>query len=134
MYQDGTYQVINIPEKLYVHNDRKVVYAGAADKKTIISVAYHEPKVKIPYAKRFIISKFILDKSYSYLDEGMILDYLTTQQNVVLKVDFKPMPKQKVNEIDFKLSSVAVKGVSAKGIRIANKEIKKISARSGKEK
>lgn len=128
MYQDGTYQVINIPEKLYVHqNDSKVVYAGAADKKTVISVAYHEPKVRFPYAKRFIVSKFILDKSYQYLEEGMVLDYLTTQPNVVLKIDFKPKPKQKVNEMEFSLADVAVKGVSAKGIRIANKEMKKIS-------
>lgn len=127
MFHDGSYQVINIPEKQYVHHSSKVVYAGAVDKAMVISAAYHDPKTKMPYAKRFIIDKFILEKAYRYLEEGMILDYLTTHPNVMLKVEFKPKPKQKVNEMEFAFADVAVKGVSAKGVRITNKEIKKIA-------
>ena len=39
MFKDGTYTVINIPEKQYVHHEgNKVVYVGVADKNSVLSV------------------------------------------------------------------------------------------------
>lgn len=129
LFKDGTYTVINIPEKQYVHKDgKKVVYTGAADKKTVMNVVYKDPKTHMCYAKRFIVSKFILDKPYQYVEEGMNLEYLSTQPKVVLELQLIPKLKQKVKKIDFEMDGVLVKGVSAKGIRITNKPVKKIVA------
>ncbi len=132
MYQNGTYSVINIPEKQYVnHEENKVIFVGIADKKTTFSVAYRDPKTKLCYAKRFVVSQFILDKPYRYFDEGMELQYLTSQPSVSLQLLYYPKAKQKSSEMVFNFDQVLVKGVSAKGIRMANREVKKVQLPKG---
>lgn len=127
MFTDGTYNVINIPEKQYVHHEgKKVVHLGPADKKTVINVAYKDPKTHMTYAKRFIIDKFILEKQYRFVDEGMDCQILTTSPNLIVELNFIPKVGQKVNSIRFEFNKVLVKGVTAKGIRISNKPVKKM--------
>lgn len=128
LYQDGSYMVINIPEKQYVNQDgNKVIYAGVADKQTVMSVVYKDPKTHLCYAKRFIVDKFILEKVYRYFEEGMQLMLFSDQPKVNLDVQLIPKPKQKVSRIAFDMEQVRVKGVSALGIRISNRQVKKLS-------
>jgi topoisomerase-4 subunit A len=127
VFKNGTYMVTNIPEKQYVHHDgNQVVFVGAADKKTVLNVIYKDSKTNLCYAKRFIVTQFILDKQYRYMDEGMDLCFITTQPDVSLEMQFIPKPKQKKSKDFFRISEVAIKGVSAKGIRMAPREIKKL--------
>lgn len=127
MFKDGTYTVTNIPEKQYVNrDDNNAIYVGIADKKTVINVAYKDPKTLLCYAKRFIVNKFILDKSYRFIDEGMNVEFLSTHSEAAIDVMFVPKVKQKTSKMEFKFSSALVKGVSAKGIRIANRQVKKL--------
>lgn len=127
MFKDGSYTVMNIPEKQYVHHQgNKVVYLGVADKKTVISVAYHDPKSHLAYAKRFIVEKFILDKIYRYVEEDLVLDFISTEPNNTLELQLIPKPRQTVTKVQFKLESVAIKGVTAKGLRMTAREVKKI--------
>lgn len=127
IFKDGTYSVINIPEKQYVHHEKsKVVFVGVADKKTVMSVVYKDPKTHLCYAKRFIVAKFILEKNYRYIEEGMELQFITSQAGSKVELLFIPKVKQKVTKMLFELDSVMVKGFEAKGIRIANKEVKKV--------
>jgi topoisomerase IV subunit A len=128
-FKDGTYTVINIPEKQYVHHEgNKVVYVGVADKKSVLSVIYKQPKTHLCFVKRFVVSQFILDKTYRYIDEGMELVFLTTQPNVVVELQFVPKVKQKTAKATFEVDSALVKGVAAKGIKMSNREVKKIVA------
>ncbi len=127
IFKDGTYQVINLPEKQYLHQDgRQAVYIGVADKQTVFNVLYREPKSRFGFAKRFIVSQFMLDKIYNYLEEGIELLHFTTDSDAPLDILFVPIVRQKVGQVTFKFSSVLVKGVTAKGIRIANRQVKKV--------
>lgn len=127
MYQDGTYRVTNIPEKNYVHHtDNKAVFVGVADKKTVFNVIYKDPKTHMGLAKRFIISKFILDKEYRYFDENMSLEFISTDPEPNVEVLFIPKVKQKVSKVDFAFKDVIVKGVASKGNRVASRSIKKV--------
>lgn len=126
LFSNGTYKVIAIPEKQYIHSEEsKAAWIGRADKKTLISVLYTD-QAGVPYAKRFVVKQFILDKEYSFLDRDQHLEYLTGQEGTILELEFKPKPKQKVSSLEFSFDEVTPKGVVAKGIRIANKELKKI--------
>ncbi|MCB1181053.1 MAG: DNA topoisomerase IV subunit A [Chlamydiia bacterium] len=132
MYQDGSYQVMGVPEKHYIHaQDGKVVWMGIADKKTELSVIYTDPKTGHAYGKRFIVKQFILDKVYRYFDEAYKLAYLTSESGLTLQIDFKPKPKQKIKKMTYSLDEIPLKGVGARGIRIANQEIKKIKLING---
>jgi len=127
LFKNGSYVVSNMPEKQYVHHEgNKVVFVGVADKKSVISAIYKDPKTNYCYAKRFVIDKFILDKSYRYVQEGMDLALVSTQPQVSVELQFVPKAKQKANEMQFDVNQVLIKGVTAKGIRIANKAVKKV--------
>ncbi len=127
IFKDGTYKVINIPEKEYIAQDRNpLVFVGVADKKTVMSIVYKDDNTGQPYAKRFVVEKFILDKQYHYLKDGQSLQFITSEPSTTVHVSFKPKPKQKVKNTQFNLDNVAIKGVNAKGIRISNKEMKAV--------
>jgi topoisomerase-4 subunit A len=126
LYSDGTYRVISIPEKQYVHTKAaRIIWIGKADKKTVISILYTD-KNAYPYVKRFIVKQFILDKEYSFLQEEYKLEYLSHSDKNLLELHFKPKGKQTRSMLEFPLEQVAIKGVSARGVRIANKELKKV--------
>lgn len=128
LFKDGTYIVINVPEKQYVHHqDKKVVHVSVADKKTVINVAYKDPKTYYCYAKRFVVTQFILEKVYRYLEEGMTLEFISTQPDHVLELQFIPKVHQKVSKAEFSFNNVLIKNASAKGIRMAaNRPVKKV--------
>lgn len=126
--EDGSYRVISVPEKLYVgHKEKRVIFAGIADKKTVFSLVYRDPGTDYCFAKRFVISQFILEKEYRCFEEGMKLEALSSHKHPYVDLNFKPKSKQKVKKMRFDLENVAIKGISAKGIRIAKKEVKKVS-------
>lgn len=126
MFKDGSYTVINIPEKQYVQKDgQKVVYVGVADKKTIFSAVYKTPTQHV-YAKRFIVEKFILDKFYRFLEEGVSLEFLSSSVKPKVDLKFVPKIKQKSASLVCDLSEVLVKGVTARGIKLTPREIKKV--------
>lgn len=128
MYKDGSYQVINIPEKQYVHKEHtKVVYAGPADKTTVMSVVYRDPKTHLCFGKRFVVSKFILDKPYRFFDEGYELQLLSTKPQVAVELQFIPKVNQRVSKLACDLSKILIKGVASKGIKLASREVKKVS-------
>lgn len=126
MSKDGTYSVINIPEKQYVHQDKNpVVYAGVADKKSVFSVIYRD-KHYLCYAKKFVVSKFIIDKVYRFFEEDMELQLISTQPEIKVELQLIPKPQQRVGKIQFDLKEILVKGVTAKGNRLSNRPVKKI--------
>lgn len=131
IFDDGSLKVINIPEKQFLQTaGKKVVHIGVADKKTAFNVIYSDLK-KICFAKRFVVSQFILDKEYRYFDQGK-LEYIGTNPDLELTLKLVPKAKQKLSAIDFSFDSVLVKSVSAKGIRISTRPVKKVGPKNKK--
>jgi topoisomerase IV subunit A len=127
MLKDGTYSVIQIPEKQYVHQEgNPAAYAGVADKKSVFSVVYRDPKNYLCYAKKFIIAKFILDKVYHFIDEGMELQFISTQAEVKIELQLIPKPSQRIGKVQIDMAEILVKGVTAKGNRLSNRPVKKV--------
>lgn len=135
IYGDGTYQVINIPEKQYIHTQKAPpMWIGVADKETCINVIYKDKKTGFPYAKRFIVKQFILDKIYPYLEDDQNLEFLSTRTHIQLELHFKEKSKQKVHALKVTMDEFTIKGVTAKGIRLANKELKAVKAIQDEQK
>lgn len=126
-YKDGSYLVINIPEKQYMHTkESPIIWVGTADKTLIFNVVYQDLKTHFPYAKRFSIKQFILDKEYQFLNDNQKFEYFSIETRPSLQITFKPKARQKVAKLKFSFEEVPVKGVGAHGTRIANKELKTI--------
>ncbi len=115
--KDGTYKVINIPEKQYFEG---AVWAGVADKKTVLNVAY---KIKGDvWVKRFIVEKFILDKLYRFIDEeGEFVGMSVGDEGTV---EFLSGPKDKKSIIPFK--DIPIKSVQTRGTKVSQFKAKKI--------
>jgi topoisomerase-4 subunit A len=118
--EDGQYKVFSVPEKQYIE---KLVSAKVADKKTVMNVVY-QTKEGEPWAKRFIVDKFILEKSYRYFDEGGELLYLSSRQEPIVQVQFV---SQKEKKFTLPLKDIPVKGAQTRGTRIAKSKVKKIT-------
>lgn len=121
--KDGTYKVIQIPEKQYVEN---LVWTGIADKKTVLNVVYKNPETKQVWAKRFIVEKFILDKTYRFLDEQMELEYIST--NLTPEIELEFAPRQKIKKKKFSLVEIPIKGPQIRGVRLATEKVRKVTS------
>ncbi len=127
-FESGSYKVINPPEKEYVlAKQDKLIEVIVADKETVHTVIYRDPVTNYPYAKRFIIKKFILDKVYHFIEPDMLLEFFSSEKEPTVIIHFKSRAKQKLKKLTFNFDDVMIKGVSAKGIRVANKEFKKLT-------
>jgi topoisomerase-4 subunit A len=133
IFNDGSYRVISIPEKQYVlDGGKKLLFVGIADKKTSFCIAWRDPKTKLALGKRFIVDKFILDKEYHLIDSGSI-DVMTSDPNATIVLHLVPKPKQKMTKIEVPIHTILVKGVAAKGIRLASRPVSRMTL-SGEEK
>lgn len=124
LFKNGNYTVINIPEKQYVHKEGEVVWIGPADKKTPLSVIYKDLESGYPYAKRFIVKQFILDKIYRFLDEASTLEFITSDDADKVLLTFKAKGSRKESKMEVTVVDFALKSASARGVRIATKELK----------
>ncbi len=124
LHKDGTYKVINIPEKQYFEN---MALALVADKKTVINVIYKNKATQVVWAKRFVVEKFILDKTYYYLEDGGELQHISIDPNTTVELHFAPQPRQKVKKMAYHLKDAPLKGAQTRGIKIAAQKVKKVT-------
>jgi topoisomerase-4 subunit A len=122
-YKDGTYMVTPIPEKQFIE---KVAWVAIADKKSVISVVYKNTETAQVWAKRFVVEKFILDKTYHYLDEKHELQYFSVDPEPAVELQFVTTPRQKVKKLIYSLKEVPLKGAHTRGIRISLHQVKKV--------
>ncbi len=123
-FRDGTYKITQIPEKQFFENSAHVTIA---DKKTVMTVVYKHKESQQVWAKRFVVDKFILDKTYTYLDENTELVHFSWRPETSVELRFAPKPRQKVKHLVFALKEVAIKNVQARGIRLATQKVKKVT-------
>ncbi len=118
--KDGTYRAVNVPEKQYFEN---LIWAGVADKKTVMNVVYKNKQTGQVWAKRFVVEKYILDKPYRYLDETVELEHISTNPDAEIELQFAPSAGKK--NWTFALKDVPIVGAQARGVRITKEKVKK---------
>ncbi len=120
-HKNGTYKVVNIPEKQYFEG---AIWAGVADKKTILNVVYQIKETKLVFAKRFIVEKFILDKLYRYIDDKGELVCISA--NPKMEVELQFAPNQKKKRETYPLASLPISGAQTRGNKLSPHKVKKI--------
>ncbi|AEJ19766.1 DNA topoisomerase IV subunit A [Gracilinema caldarium] len=121
---NGTYSVIDLPEKVFV--GEHAWWVGIADKealsKTVFSIIYKEAETGYPYIKRCVIEGWIMNKEYNLVPEGAQVLHIDTRDKGSLVVTYVPKPRIKVTKETIKLQDYLVKGLKAGGVRIAARE------------
>lgn len=125
--KSGAYSVVSTPDKMFV--DKGMLFCSLMDKddaeERVFSIIYKDES-GVPYIKRCKIDKFILNKGYTLVPEGCTVLKLTVESSRSFVVEYKPKPRVRVLEEEFKIEDFLVKGVKASGVRLANREVKSV--------
>jgi topoisomerase-4 subunit A len=124
------YTVTDLPDKLFVGAD--AWWIGAADKeelsKTIFTIIYKEKETGYAYIKRCVIEGWIINKDYFLVPDGAVILHVDKRTKFTFSVKYVPKPRLKVLAEDFKAQDYSVRGLKAGGLRLAAKEVSKVSA------
>jgi topoisomerase IV subunit A len=122
--KSGTYKVIAIPQKMYVG---RLYYFNKYSKNNIYSIIYKEKKTGAYFVKRCQVNKFIRDKEYRLIPKGCQLEQLTIRENSIYECKLEKTPRQKIDKIDVNFSKVQMRNPGARGFKVTDRKIKKIT-------
>lgn len=125
-YEDGSYKVVPIPEKEYIHTQElPPVWIGVADKESILNVIYKDLKSQFPYAKRFVVKQFIMEKVYRFLDEGQKLGFIAAGKAPTVRLICKKGAKKESFTL-CAFEEYSIKGVTARGVRLTTSPLVRV--------
>ena len=127
--KNGMYTVMELPEKTFAGAD--AWWIGVADKdvlsKTIFTIIYKEKDTGCPCIKRCVIEGWIMNKDYFLVPDGAQILHIDTRSKFTFTLKYVPKPRLKVLSEDFKAQDYNVRGLKAGGIRLAAKEVARVS-------
>ena len=125
--RDGTFRVMNAPEKVFFSGP--MIYAAIfdPDKGVEFTVVYRDKK-RMGFAKKIKIEKFIRNREYRLIkDKGGRVDMLLPAgEGGTIHMDFVPAKRQRLKKADFELESLELTSVGARGARMAPKPVAKM--------
>ena len=125
VFRDGHYQVVELPEKLFVGPD--LVYAGLPERERIFTCAYTNREAT--YLKRFTFGGTILTKIYHCIPPKSKVLFFEPDTPPELYIKYKPAPYQKINQQTCKPAEVEVKGPKTRGRQISIKDVSSINSK-----
>ena len=132
IFQDGRYKVVNVPDKLFVGTD--ITWMGVVKNDLVFNMIYRDGPENLAYVKRFATPKFILNREYRFFDadkRSAILLLLIGKEEYRARVSLAPSARAKFNAIEINFSEYLVKGANAKGKRVANRAVRRVTDISG---
>jgi len=125
VFRDGHYQVIELPEKLFVGPD--VVFCSLPERDRIFTLAYTNREAT--FLKRFSFGGSILNKIYHCIPpkSRILLFEPDTPEEIYIR--YKPAPYQKINQQTCVPSQVEVKGPKTRGRQISIKDVAAINSK-----
>jgi len=125
VFKDGHYQVIELPEKLFVGPD--VVYCGLPERDRVFTLAYTNREAT--YLKRFTFGGTILNKLYHCIPPKSKVLFFEPDTPAELFIKYKPAAYQKVNQQTCNPAEVEVKGAKTRGRQISIKDVSSINSK-----
>jgi topoisomerase IV subunit A len=125
LFRDGHYQVVELPEKLFVGPD--LVYCGLPERERIFTLAYTNREAT--YLKRFTFGGSIMGKIYHCIPPKSKVLFFETDTPAELFIKYKPAPYQKINQQTCDPSQVEVKGPKTRGRQISIKDVSSVNSK-----
>ena len=125
VFKDGHYQVVELPEKLFVGPD--VFYCGLPERERVFTCAYTNREAT--YLKRFTFGGTILNKIYHCIPPKSKILFFEPDTPAELYIKYKPAPYQKINQQTCNPNEVEVKGPKTRGRQISIKDVGSITSK-----
>ena len=127
--RSGIYTVVDVPEKLFV--DKGMWYCGLSDKellsRVLFTILYKDEKTGYPCIKRCRIEGFILNRDYLIVPEDAKILYVGTKDSFTFTVNYTKKPRIKTLVESFNAQDFREKGLKARGVRLATREVSSIT-------
>lgn len=124
----GVYTVVDVPDKLFV--DSGMWHCCLAEKeeinKILFTIIYVDLKTKYAYIKRCRIPSWIMNRDYLIVPDGMKVVHIDMRDKFKFTLMYEPKPRVKILEEKFKAQDFEEKGLKAQGVRLSNREAKKL--------
>ncbi|HHD64170.1 MAG TPA: DNA topoisomerase IV subunit A [Desulfobulbaceae bacterium] len=133
IFKDGLYKVIGVADKIFVGNN--LLYMGAVKRKLIFNVIYRAGAENLSYAKRFTMPKFIINREYRLFPEhkrSIIQMLAVGDKDVRARISLVPSSRARYNSLEMDMDDFLLKGASAKGKRISNRVVRRVTNITGK--
>jgi topoisomerase-4 subunit A len=124
VFKDGTYKVVELPEKLFIGPD--LIYCGLPERDQVFTCAYTDREAS--YLKRFTFGGIIMNKVYACIPEKSRILYFAPETPKVLYIRYKPAPHQKISQQTCDPSQVDVKTPKTLGRQISIKDISSVTS------
>jgi topoisomerase-4 subunit A len=125
IFRDGHYQVVELPEKLFVGPD--LVYCGLPERERIFTLAYTNREAT--YLKRFAFGGTIMNKIYHCIPPKSKVLFFEPDTPPELFIKYKPAPYQKINQQTCNPSQVEVKGPKTRGRQLSIKDVSSVNSK-----
>lgn len=132
IFKDGLYKVITVQDKVFVGPE--VYWLGVVQEGQVFNMIYRHGAENLAYVKRFTTPKFILNREYRLFEEhkrGAILLLLLGKEEFRARVSLAPSVRAKSNAVEIDFSEYLIKGPAAKGKRVANRSVRRVTDISG---
>ncbi len=123
VWNDGRYQVVPPPEKLFV--DKDVLYFGIFHREKEFTVIYQTAKAA--FLKRFTFGGAIMNRDYNLAQDKSKIVYFSEKPAKQLRLKFRRTKGAKVMEETVDMSDVPVRSAKSKGNQVAKKTISSVS-------
>ncbi len=133
IYKDGRYKVIPVADKLFVGSD--LLWMGVVRKNQVFNVIYRFGAENMSYVKRFRTPKYIINREYRLFPEHKrsLIQFLAVgETGIRARVSLVPSSRARYNAIEIEMDDYLIKGPGAKGRRVSNRVVRRVSNITGK--
>ncbi len=129
---DGTYRIIDPPEKHFAGQRALAIEQFGKDEGVILTYVYRDEEKK-PWAKKIHIQGFIKDKEYDLIKgkKGKVERLYVGEPTFLVHMSFVPMKRQRKKDDWFNLADLGFCGLGSRGTRMATKPVQRFKIHKG---
>ncbi|MHB9005890.1 MAG: DNA topoisomerase IV subunit A [Limisphaerales bacterium] len=125
VFKDGSYKVIDLPEKLFVGPE--LLHVSLPERERVFTLAYADRNAS--YLKRFTFGGAILNKLYHCIPPRSKILFFEPDTPETLYIRYKPAAYQKINQQTCAPGEVEVKTAKTLGRQISIKDVSSITSK-----
>jgi len=132
VFQDGTYRVVDPPEKLFVGKKVFAIEVFDKDEGVVLTYVYRDEN-KHAWGKKVHVTGFIKDKEYELVKgkTGRVDRLWVGEPGGLLQMLFVPMKRQRKREEWYNLEHLEFCGAQARGTRLTNRPVERVKIHKG---
>jgi topoisomerase-4 subunit A len=125
VWDDGRYQIIPPPEKLFV--DKNLRYFNIFDRDKIFTIVYGTSHAT--FLKRFKFGGAIMNRDYNCAQERAKIIYLTDHSVSDVRLKYRHVKGARIDEQTFSVGELPVRGPKSRGNQVTKRTVTSITAK-----